>query len=178
MRGVLSQRAEVKQLEEAKKTLEGQLEEIKLQLERDEYTSVSQMRCVFFSETLWTVGLSLPLPLTSSLCPSSIRSALQSLLQKSQVLKDSQGQAVVLGLSTEKTHRSLNQEEIEEEEEDEEEDEEEESSPVPIGKRGPPCVRKEEQGKRHCTRPCSLDLGMLTSHQAETVTQSTFRSYV
>ncbi|XP_026230057.1 myomegalin-like isoform X3 [Anabas testudineus] len=139
VRGVLSQRAEVKQLEEAKKTLEGQLEEIKLQLERDEYTSVSQMR-----------------------------SALQSLLQKSQVLKDSQGQAVVLGLSTEKTHRSLNQEEIEEEEEDEEEDEEEESSPVPIGKRGPPCVRKEEQGKRHCTRPCSLDLGMLTSHQAET----------
>lgn len=49
--GVSSQRTDVKQLEEAKKTLEGQLEEIKLQLERDEYTSVAQMRCVFVSET-------------------------------------------------------------------------------------------------------------------------------
>lgn len=46
VRGVLSQRADVKQLEEAKKSLEGQLGEIRLQLENDGYTSVAQMRCV------------------------------------------------------------------------------------------------------------------------------------
>lgn len=40
----MPQRADVKQLEEAKKTLKGQLEEIGLQLERDGYTSVAQMR--------------------------------------------------------------------------------------------------------------------------------------
>lgn len=50
VRGVSSQRTDVKQLEEEKKTLEDQLEEIKLQLQRDEYTSVAQMRCVFASE--------------------------------------------------------------------------------------------------------------------------------
>lgn len=46
VRGVLSQRADVKQLEEAKKTLEGQLGEIRLQLEKDGYASVAQMRYV------------------------------------------------------------------------------------------------------------------------------------
>lgn len=44
--------ADVKQLEEAKETLEGQLEEIQLQLERDGYTSVAQMRCMFVSGIL------------------------------------------------------------------------------------------------------------------------------
>lgn len=44
VRGSLSQRADVKQLEEEKKSLEGQLEEIGAQLERDGYTSVAQMR--------------------------------------------------------------------------------------------------------------------------------------
>uniref|UniRef100_A0A3Q1EII1 Olduvai domain-containing protein n=1 Tax=Acanthochromis polyacanthus TaxID=80966 RepID=A0A3Q1EII1_9TELE len=43
-RGLLSQRADVKQLEEAKKRLEVELEEVKSQLERDGYTSVAQMR--------------------------------------------------------------------------------------------------------------------------------------
>lgn len=43
----MSQRADVKQLEEAKKILEGQLEEIRSQLERDGYTSVAQLRCIF-----------------------------------------------------------------------------------------------------------------------------------
>lgn len=48
-RGALSQRADVEQLEEAKKTLEIQLEEIRLQLDRDGFTSVAQMRCIFVS---------------------------------------------------------------------------------------------------------------------------------
>lgn len=90
---------------------------------------------------------------------------------------------MVLGLRTvsEKLNRNLHQEEIEEEEQEEEEeeateeeeDEEEETSPVPMGKRGPPCSSaKEEQGKRRCTRPCSLDLGAIMSHlhQTEMVT--------
>lgn len=46
MRGLVSQRADVKELEEAKRTLEGQLAEIRLQLEGDGYTSVAQMRCI------------------------------------------------------------------------------------------------------------------------------------
>lgn len=46
VRGAQSQRADVKHLDEAKKTLEFELEEIKSQLERDGYTSVAQMRCV------------------------------------------------------------------------------------------------------------------------------------
>jgi len=50
---LVSQRADVKQLEEARKTLEGQLEEIRSQLERDGYSSVAQMRCSFVSEILW-----------------------------------------------------------------------------------------------------------------------------
>lgn len=45
MRGIVSQRADVQQLE-------GQLQEIRLQLERDGYTSVAQMRCIFVSEIL------------------------------------------------------------------------------------------------------------------------------
>ncbi|XP_039998702.1 myomegalin-like isoform X3 [Xiphias gladius] len=157
-RGVLFQRADVKQLEEAKDTSEGQLEDIRLQLARDGYTSVAQMR-----------------------------SALQRLQEENQALKESQGRAGVLGLRTnpEKNHRSLNQEEeeedkeedieeedieeedIEEEEEEEEEDEEEEeTTPALVGKRGPQCVSlSEERGKRHCTRPHSLDLGTLTSHR-------------
>ncbi|XP_022610484.1 myomegalin-like isoform X2 [Seriola dumerili] len=163
-RGLLSPRADVKQLEEAKTTLEGQLEEIRLQLEKDGYASVAQMR-----------------------------SALQRLQEENQALKESQGRAGVLGMrmNTETNHRSLNQEEEEEEyeeeeeeeeedeeedmeeEEEEEEDEEEETSPVPVGKRGSLCVSpSEERGKRHCTRPRSLDLGKLTSrhntHQTET----------
>ncbi|XP_070775639.1 myomegalin-like [Enoplosus armatus] len=141
LRGVVSQRADVKQLEEAKRTLEGQLEEIRLQLDRDGFTSVAQMR-----------------------------TALQRLLQENQALKESQGRAGVEGLrtNTEENRRSLNQEEEEEEDEEEEEeeeeedieeeDEEEEIFPVPVGKRGLPRV-SDDRGKRQCTRP-----GSLTSH--------------
>ena len=99
-------------------------------------------------------------------------------------------QAGVLGLrtNTEKNHRTLSREEeeededvdegedeeedIEEPEEEEEEDEEMEASLASMGKEGPWCV------KRHCTRPCSLDLVTMTSHrhkrQTETVTYFTF----
>ncbi|XP_028283911.1 myomegalin isoform X3 [Parambassis ranga] len=129
-RGVLSYRSDVKQLEEEKKTLEVELDEIQSQLEGDGYTSVAQMR-----------------------------SALQRLQQENQALKESQGQAGVVGLrtNTERNNSSLDQEEDEEEEEEEEE----ETSVVPAGKRGPPCVRlSHEPGKRHCLRPQSLDLSM------------------
>ncbi|XP_075954462.1 myomegalin-like [Anarhichas minor] len=134
--------ADVKQLEEARKTLEGQLEEIRLQLERDGYTTVAQMR-----------------------------SALQRLQQENQALKDTRGQAGVVRLRTnpERNHRSLNQEEeIEEEEDIEEEDEEEETSPVPVGKRGHPGVSlSDERVKRHCKGPRSLTSHHHT-HQPET----------
>ncbi|XP_035803441.2 myomegalin isoform X3 [Amphiprion ocellaris] len=137
-RGLLSQRADVKQLEEAKKRLEVELEEVKSQLERDGYTSVAQMR-----------------------------SALQRLQQENQTLKEHQARA------GEKNHRSLkseSEEEDEGEEEEEEEgiedeDEEVETTPMPVGKRGAPSVTlNEESGKRHCTRPNSLDLGTRNSH--------------
>ncbi|XP_054479277.1 myomegalin-like [Anoplopoma fimbria] len=127
---LVSQRAELKQLEEARKTLE----DIRLQLERDGYTSVAQMR-----------------------------SALQRLQQENQALKETRGRAGVVGLrkNLERNHRSLNQEEEKEEEEDiQEEDEEEERSPVAVGKRSHPCVSlSDERGKRHCKGPRSL-----TSH--------------
>nr|XP_033506582.1 myomegalin-like isoform X2 [Epinephelus lanceolatus] len=141
---LVSQRADVKQLEEAKKTLEAQLEEIRSQLERDGYTSVTQMR-----------------------------SALQRLQQENQALTESRHRSGVLGLRTnpERSHGGLNPEEEEEEEDEEseeeeeeedieEEDEEEETSPVPVGKRGHPCVSlSEERGERDCKRPRCL-----TSH--------------
>lgn len=50
MRGLLAQQADgksdIQQLEEAKTILEGELEKIRSQLERDGYTSVAQMRYV------------------------------------------------------------------------------------------------------------------------------------
>ncbi|XP_031137034.2 myomegalin isoform X8 [Sander lucioperca] len=140
-RALVSQRADVKQLEEAKKILEGQLEEIRSQLERDGYTSVAQLR-----------------------------SALQRLQQENQALKESQGRAEVVGLRTNpgRNHRSLNQDEEEQEEDIEKEDEEEEMSPVPVGKPGHPCVSlSDERGKRHCKRPRCLTPRHLT-HQPDT----------
>nr|XP_046263627.1 myomegalin-like isoform X3 [Scatophagus argus] len=130
--------ADVKQLEEAKKTLENQLQEICLQLERDGYTTVAQMR-----------------------------SALQRLQQENQALKES-CEVVGLRTNTKKNLKSLIQEEEDEEEEDEEEEEQEEEDteeeeeeeegeetpPQLVGKRGPPCVSlSDERGKRQCMRP-------------------------
>ncbi|XP_034559899.1 myomegalin-like [Notolabrus celidotus] len=115
------QRADVQQLEEEKRTLESQLEEMKIQLERDGYSSVAQMR-----------------------------NALQRLQQENQALKKNRGRATF-----EKSYQSQNHDEEEEEEEDgfeEDEYEEEETSPMPLGKRGPPCVSlSDERGKRQCT---------------------------
>ncbi|XP_034412300.1 LOW QUALITY PROTEIN: myomegalin-like [Cyclopterus lumpus] len=124
---LVSQRADVKQLEDVRKTLEGQLEEIRSQLERDGYTSVAQMR-----------------------------SALQRLQQENQALKETRGQAGVVGLRTnpEWNHRSLNRAE---EEDIEEDDKEEETFPKPVGKRGHPRVSlSDERGKRHCKGPRPL----------------------
>ncbi|XP_045907547.1 myomegalin-like [Micropterus dolomieu] len=150
VRGLVTQKDDVKQLEEAKKTLEGQLEEIRLHLERDGFTSVAHMR-----------------------------TALQRLQQENQALKESQGCAGAVGLRTnaEKNRRGLHQEEEKEEKEEEEEEEEEdieeedeveETSPVPVGKRCLSSVSlSDERGKRQCTRPRSLTLHQHI-HQPET----------
>ncbi|XP_022053261.2 myomegalin isoform X2 [Acanthochromis polyacanthus] len=139
-RGFLSQRADVKQLEEAKKRLEVELEEVKSQLERDGYTSVAQMR-----------------------------SALERLQQENQTLKEHQERAGGKNhRSLNREEEEDEEEEEEEEEEDqgiEEEDEEVETTPMPVGKRGAPSVTlSEESGKRHCMRPNTLDLGTRSSH--------------
>ncbi|KAM4727582.1 myomegalin isoform 3-T3 [Anableps anableps] len=131
----------IKQLEEAKRTLDVQLEEVQSQLEADGYTSLSDMR-----------------------------SALQRLQQESEALKDSQGCVRAVG-QRRNTESKLNREEEKEGRSAEEEDEESESSPVVSGKRGPSRVGLSiESGKRHCMRPCSLDL---KSKQAETTVEST-----
>ncbi|XP_056099603.1 myomegalin-like isoform X3 [Rhinichthys klamathensis goyatoka] len=53
----------------------------------------------------------------------------------------------------------------EEEEEESDDEDGEEDVRVPLGKRGPPCVKlRESRRKRRCTRPHSLDLGALLSH--------------
>ncbi|KAM8849374.1 myomegalin isoform 3-T3 [Spinachia spinachia] len=140
----VSHGADLKQLEEARKTLEGQLKEITLQLERDGYTSVAHMR-----------------------------SALQMLQQENQALQETRGQAGVVGLRTnpERDHSSLSQEkEIEEEGDIEEEDQEEETSVLLVGKRGHPCAGLSDQrGKRHCKGPSSLRSHH--THQPETEAQ-------
>ncbi|MED6274088.1 hypothetical protein CHARACLAT_012927, partial [Characodon lateralis] len=129
----------IKQLEEADRALDVQLEKVPSQLEEDEYMSLSEMR-----------------------------SALQRLQQENEALKESQGRPRAVG-QRRNTESKLNPEEEKEGGSAEEEDEEFESSPVLSGKRGPSCVGI-ESGKRHCMRPCSLDL---TSKQAETTIEST-----
>ncbi|XP_029971762.1 myomegalin isoform X3 [Salarias fasciatus] len=146
VRRALSQRAEVKQLEDANRTLEVELGEIKSQLEKDGYTSVAQMR-----------------------------SALHRLQQEYEALRESRERA-------EEDYESLNQDDQDEEEEEEEEEdteeedeeeEEEELCPVAVGKRGPPSVcLSDEPGKRHCMRPCSLDLRTSAPHLHQPQTEA------
>ncbi|KAM9844848.1 LOW QUALITY PROTEIN: myomegalin [Aulostomus maculatus] len=111
----------VQETDTHQQTLECELKDIKSQLEREGYTSVAQMR-----------------------------SALQTLQQENQLLKENLNQ------------RGINSEEEEEEEdieeEEVEEDEEEEIYSATVGKRGPPSFSvSEERGKRRCTRQHSLD---------------------
>ncbi|XP_017277709.1 myomegalin isoform X3 [Kryptolebias marmoratus] len=132
VRGSLLQKAEIKQLEESKETLEAELEEIQSQLEQDGFNSLAEMRA-----------------------------ALQRLQQENQALKETPSRPAVVGLRD--TVNNLNPER-------EEEDEELVTSQVVSGKRGPPCVsQSSEPGKRHCRRPCSLDL---TPHQTQTMVES------
>lgn len=92
-----------------------------------------------------------------------VRSVLQRLQQENQAFKANQ--PGVVGLSA-NTVNNLIQEE--EEECSAEEDEELVTLQMVSGKRGPPCAgQSNESGKRHCRRPCSLDL---TSHPTQTVT--------
>ncbi|XP_034039061.1 myomegalin-like [Thalassophryne amazonica] len=144
---VLAQQADgeqhIEQLQGAKKTVEGELGTIGSQLERDGYASVAQMS----------------------------RRALQRLQQENNNLKESRERAAVL--HRKENHSNLNREEDEEQEHlEEEEEEEEKAAPLQAGKRGPPSVRlSDEPGKRHCTRPSSLDLSTLAArryrHHAE-----------
>lgn len=97
------------------------------------------------------------------MCVFPARSALQRLQEENQALRQNLSPAGVVGLSG-NTVNNLNREK----EEGGVEDDVEVTSQVLSGKRGPPCPsQSNESGKRHCTRPCSLDL---TSHQTQTVT--------
>ncbi|XP_008332096.1 myomegalin isoform X3 [Cynoglossus semilaevis] len=145
MRAVQTHGPEVKHLEEAKRGLEFQLDQIRSHLERDGFTSVVQMR-----------------------------NELQRLHEENQALREGQGG---FGENTGKNSRRLSwgEEELDEEEEEdedcdieeeeEEEVEEHETSPTPVKKQSSVCVSlSEERGTGKYKRPCSLDLGMLSSH--------------
>ncbi|XP_027876207.1 myomegalin isoform X6 [Xiphophorus couchianus] len=119
----------LKQLEEAKRTLDVQLEEVQSQLEEDGYASLSDMR-----------------------------SALQRLQQENEALRESRG-CLRAGGQRRNAETKLSRREERERSSAEEDDEEFESSPVVSGKRGPSSVGlSTESGKRHCMRPSSLDL--------------------
>ncbi|XP_023191739.1 myomegalin-like isoform X5 [Xiphophorus maculatus] len=119
----------LKQFEEAKRTLDVQLEEVQSQLEEDGYASLSDMR-----------------------------SALQRSQQENEALRESRG-CLRAGGQRRNTETKLSRREERERSSAEEDDEEFESSPVASGKRGPSSVGlSTESGKRHCMRPSSLDL--------------------
>lgn len=92
---------------------------------------------------------------------SAIRSALQKLQQENQALINRLEFSEAARLRT-NTQRSLK----EEEEDCEGDDEELETSSIMSGKRGPPCFRSSESGKRHCRRPDSLKLTEAVSYIA------------
>ncbi|XP_043989812.1 myomegalin-like isoform X11 [Gambusia affinis] len=119
----------LKQLEDAKRTLDVKLEEVQSQLEEDGYASLSDMR-----------------------------SALQRLQQENEALRESRG-CPRAGGQRRNAETKLSRREERERSSAEEDDEEFESSPVVSGKRGPSSVGlSTESGKRHCMRPSSLDL--------------------
>ncbi|CAJ1072090.1 myomegalin isoform X8 [Xyrichtys novacula] len=122
-KGGVYQRADVQQLEEEKRTLESQLEEMKFQLERDGYSSVAQMR-----------------------------SDLQRLQQENQALKENKGRAPFESLNQDREEEEEEEEEEEDSFEEGDDEEEEVSSPsMSVGKRGHPSVSLSgERGKRQC----------------------------
>ncbi|XP_078791013.1 myomegalin isoform X7 [Oryzias latipes] len=102
------------------------LEDIRSQLKKDGFTSLSEMKSV-----------------------------LQKLQQENQALIKRLECSEAARLAT-NTQRSLKEEE--EDDNSKEDDEELETYPIMSGKRGPPCLRSSESGKRHCKRPDSLKL--------------------
>ncbi|KAJ8011611.1 hypothetical protein DPEC_G00060050 [Dallia pectoralis] len=143
--GGISQGAEgeVQQLSYEKRALEGELKEMRTQLENTGYSSLAQMR-----------------------------STLLRLQLDNKALKETQGD-VQSGLQDPTDLcQKWELEELEDDEEMEKDEEEEavEEASVPAVvsvqvKRGSTAVRmREGRGKRHCTRPHSLDLGTLLSH--------------
>ncbi|KAG7487571.1 hypothetical protein MATL_G00025030 [Megalops atlanticus] len=142
--------AKVQQLLEQKRVVERELRELKAQLEKAGYTSLSQMR-----------------------------TALLSLQMENNELNEQEGQVTSIRREKGETGR-LSKEghqqgsNIPEEEEEEEEDcrfasvlaESGEELGLAQGKRCAPRVQlREGQGKRRCTRPHSLDLGALLSQR-------------
>ncbi|KAJ8277967.1 hypothetical protein GJAV_G00082230 [Gymnothorax javanicus] len=147
--------AKVQKLLEQKQIVEHELGELKFQLEKAGYTSLSQMRTALLSLRVQTDEAS---------------------GQNEQPTRRKQEAGDVGGRSGGRQQRSFPEEEQEEEEEDDEEQGSVtaewmevggELSPVQ-GKRSAPYLQlREGHGKRRCARPLSLDLGALLQQQAE-----------
>uniref|UniRef100_A0A4W5Q588 Si:ch211-242b18.1 n=1 Tax=Hucho hucho TaxID=62062 RepID=A0A4W5Q588_9TELE len=139
---------EVKQLVQQKRVVERELQELKVQLEKAGFSSLSQMRKALFS-----------------------------LRMENKELKSHQTERQP---ETDLSHEQILQEEEEDEEEVDEEEEEEElcgselweawDDECPFQRKccAPrPTLRDPGLGRRHCTRPVSLDLGALRSHSTQ-----------
>ncbi|XP_036377767.1 myomegalin isoform X3 [Megalops cyprinoides] len=147
----------VQQLLEQKRVVERELRELKAQLEKAGYTSLSQMRTALLSLRMENDELN---------------------EQEGQVTSTRREKGETGRLSKEGHQQGSN---IPEEEEEEEEDgrfaavlaESGEELGLAQGKRCAPRVQlREGQGKRRCTRPHSLDLGaLLSQHTLSTCTQ-------
>ncbi|XP_045061372.1 myomegalin isoform X6 [Coregonus clupeaformis] len=135
---------EVKQLVQQKRVVERELQELKVQLEKAGFSSLSQMRKALFS-----------------------------LRMENEELKSHQTERQP---ETDLRHEQI----ILEEEEDEEEEEEEDLCGSELWEAWDdecpsqgkccalrPTLRDLSLGKRHCTRPVSLDLGALLSHSIQ-----------
>nr|XP_023859573.1 myomegalin [Salvelinus alpinus] len=139
---------EVKQLVQQKRVVERELQELKVQLEKAGFSSLSQMRKALFS-----------------------------LRMENKELKSHQTERQP---ETDLRHEQILQEEEEDEEEVDEEEEEEElcgselweswddEYPSPGKCCAPrPTLRDPGLGRRHCTRPVSLDPGAMLSHSTQ-----------
>ncbi|XP_076150236.1 myomegalin isoform X2 [Alosa pseudoharengus] len=164
-------KGEVQQLVEQKKTLEVELGELKSQLKKAGYKSLSQMRSALLQ--LQTENEALressgggphgagPGTEAGAGVGGSVRCRRW---EQSDTEEEEEEEEP---LSHKERHMSDKEEEDSEEESEEEEEEEEmDATGLPVGKRGPPTVKlREGRGKRRCTRPHSLDLGTLLSHR-------------
>ncbi|XP_062380200.1 myomegalin-like isoform X2 [Sardina pilchardus] len=165
-------KGEVQQLVEQKKTVEEELGELKSQLKRAGYKSLSQMRSALLqlqteNEALRESGGRGPHgagrgPEAGAGVGGSVRCRRWEQSDTEEEEEEEEEEP----LSHKEHHMSDKEEEDSEEESEEEEEEEMDAMGLPVGKRGPPTVKlREGRGKRRCTRPHSLDLGTLLSHR-------------